>query len=125
MIHHIDFAVTDFDRSREFYIAALAPLGMTIVIDYWNGRKLTGFGFPPDPEFWIRQGEPIGHLHVAFVAESRAAVDAFYEAALTAGGIDQGAPGLRLRYATDYYAAFILDPDGHNIEAVCRHPCAG
>lgn len=120
MIHHIDFAVADFERSRAFYIAALAPLGLSIVIDRWNDRKLTGFGRPPDPEFWIRQGEPAGHLHVAFLAESLGAVDAFHRAALAAGGTDRGAPGLRERYAPDYYAAFVLDPDGHNIEAVCR-----
>ena len=121
MIHHIDFAVADFERSRAFYMAALAPLGLSIVIDDWNGRKLAGFGSPPDPEFWIRQGDPISHLHVAFRAECRAAVDAFYEASLEAGGTDRGAPGLRTQYAPDYYAAFVLDPDGHNIEAVwCR-----
>ena len=86
MIHHIDFAVTDFDRSRAFYIAALTPLGLSIVIDHWKDRKLTGFGRSPDPEFWIRQGDPIGHLHVAFQAETRGAVDAFHVAAIKQEG---------------------------------------
>jgi catechol 2,3-dioxygenase-like lactoylglutathione lyase family enzyme len=123
MIHHIDFTVTDFARSREFYVRALEPLGLTLVIDRWNGRELTGFGSPPDPEFWIRKGPLLTpRLHVAFTAPSRAAVDAFHNVALGAGGRDHGAPGLRQRYAEHYYAAYILDPDGHNIEAVCRLP---
>jgi catechol 2,3-dioxygenase-like lactoylglutathione lyase family enzyme len=125
MIHHIDFAVADFNRSRTFYIDALAPLGIGIVMDVKrdNGRRLTGFGLPPDPTFWIRNGSGIrDRLHVAFLASSRGAVDAFHEAALRAGGTDNGRPGLRPRYAENYYAAFVLDPDGHNIEAVCRRP---
>jgi catechol 2,3-dioxygenase-like lactoylglutathione lyase family enzyme len=123
MIHHIDFPVTDFARSREFYLRALEPLGLMLVIDRWNGRELTGFGTLPDPELWIRQGPLLTpRLHVAFTAVSRAAVDAFYKAALEAGGQDQGAPGPRPRYAGNYYAAYVLDPDGHNIEAVCRLP---
>lgn len=123
MIHHIDFAVADFAKSRAFYVRALAPLGMAAVMDVKrdDGRKLTGFGTPPDPEFWIRTGRvPDVRLHVAFLAASRAAVDAFHAAALEAGGTDNGSPGLRPHYAKNYYAAFILDPDGHNIEAVCR-----
>lgn len=125
MIHHIDFPVTDFERSRTFYVAALAPLGMTAVIQFKraDGQELTGFGSLPDPQFWIRSCPPInGRLHVAFVAESRAAVDAFHAAAVEAGGRDNGQPGLRPRYAEHWYAAYILDPDGHNIEAVCRLP---
>lgn len=123
MIHHIDLGVTDFARSRTFYVNALAPLGITAVMDIKreDGRKLTGFGTAPDPEFWIRTGPtPAVRLHVAFLADSRAAVDAFHAAALAAGGTDNGSPGLRPRYAERYYAAFVLDPDGHNIEAVCR-----
>lgn len=125
MIHHIDFAVTDFSRSREFYVRALAPLGLAPIMDrsHDDGRKLTGFGVLPDPVFWIRNGEPlIGRLHVAFTADSHAAVDAFHAAAIGAGGSDKGAPGLRPRYATHYYSAYVIDPDGHNIEAVCRTP---
>jgi catechol 2,3-dioxygenase-like lactoylglutathione lyase family enzyme len=123
MIHHVDFPVADFRRSRAFYVHALAALGMGPVIDIRReeGRELTGFGTTPDPEFWIRTGQPIkGRLHVAFLAESQAAVDAFHRAALEAGGTDQGGPGFRPRYDEHYYAAYILDPDGHNIEAVCR-----
>jgi catechol 2,3-dioxygenase-like lactoylglutathione lyase family enzyme len=123
MIHHIDFAVTDFGRSREFYLRALAPLGLTLVIDRWNGRELSGFGTPPDPELWIRQGPLLTpRLHVALAAPSRAAVDAFHAAALAAGGRDHGAPGMRPRYGPHYYAAYALDPDGHNVEAVYRLP---
>jgi len=124
MIHHIDFAVTDFERSRDFYVRALAPLGLTMIMDRSDegGRKLVGFGALPDPVFWIRSGEPIGHLHIAFYAESRAAVDAFHAAALEAGGVDRGSPGLRPRYTEHYYSAYVIDPEGHNIEAVCRVP---
>lgn len=127
MIHHIDFAVTDFARSRAFYVQALAPLGLAAVIDFRrdDGVLLAGFGALPDPAFWIRSGPPIdGRLHVAFLAGSRAQVDAFHAAAIRAGGVDNGAPGLRPRYAEHWYAAFVLDPDGHNIEAVCRRPGA-
>jgi catechol 2,3-dioxygenase-like lactoylglutathione lyase family enzyme len=128
MIHHIDFAVTDFVRSRAFYERALAPLGLQAVMDIGKdqGRQLTGFGTLPDPVFWIRAGTPLqGRLHVALAARSRAAVDAFHRAALAAGGIDNGAPGLRPRYGAHWYAAFVLDPDGHNIEAVCREEETG
>lgn len=125
MIHHIDFGVSDLARSRAFYIRALAPLGMAAVMDLEreNGRKLTGFGSLPDPVFWIRNSRVLEEpLHVAFLADSRAAVDGFHRAAIEAGGRDNGAPGLRPRYAENYYAAYVLDPDGHNIEAVCRRP---
>jgi catechol 2,3-dioxygenase-like lactoylglutathione lyase family enzyme len=123
MIHHIDFGVSDLARSRAFYVRALAPLGMAAIMDLKReeGRELTGFGKLPDPVFWIRNSRVLEErLHVAFLAESRAAVDAFHRAALEAGGRDNGAPGLRPRYADNYYAAYVLDPDGHNIEAVCR-----
>lgn len=123
MIHHIDIAVADLARSRSFYAQALAPLGLTVLMEFTNhgGRQLIGFGTAPDPEFWIRDGGPMDkRLHVAFLAPSRAAVDAFHAAAMSAGGQDNGAPSLRPRYAENYYAAFVLDPDGHNIEAVCR-----
>jgi catechol 2,3-dioxygenase-like lactoylglutathione lyase family enzyme len=121
MIHHLELPVTDFTRSREFYVRALAPLGLVLVVDHWQGRELSGFGVSPDPEFWIRQSTaPAPRLHVAFAAPSREAVDAFHGAALEAGGRDRGLPGLRPRYAEHYYAAYVLDPDNHNIEAVCR-----
>lgn len=122
MIHHIDFGVADFQRSLDFYTRALAPLGLTPFMNRsGHGCQLVGFGTPPDPEFWIRDSRELtGRLHVAFHAGSRAAVDAFHAAAMAAGGRDQGAPGLRSRYAENYYAAYVLDPDGHNVEAVCR-----
>lgn len=123
MIHHLDFAVRDLAKSREFYERALAPLGLQASITFTNraGHRLVGFGPLPDPVFWIRDGEPVrGTLHVAFAAASREVVDEFHRAAIQAGGKENGAPGLRLRYAENWYAAFVLDPDGHNIEAVCR-----
>ena len=122
MIHHIDFGVSDFACSHDFYTRALAPLGLKPFMDLSReGRELIGFGIPPDPEFWIRNTRVLTErLHVAFVAETRGAVDAFHAAALAAGGRDNGAPGLRLHYAENYYSAYVLDPDGHNIEAVCR-----
>jgi catechol 2,3-dioxygenase-like lactoylglutathione lyase family enzyme len=107
MIHHIDFAVTDLSRSRQFYECALAPLGLGVSITFTNhaGHQLIGFGSSRDPVFWIRDGEPIrGCLHFAFAARSRDNVDVFYAAALLAGGKDNGAPGVRLRYADNWYA---------------------
>ena len=120
MFDHIGFPVSDVARSKEFYVAALAPLKyVPIVVD----EASAGFGHPGRPQFWIGTGKPFtGRLHVAFLADDRAAVQAFYDAALKAGGTDNGAPGLRPEYHASYYAAFVLDPDGHNIEAVCHFP---
>ncbi len=123
MIDHIDIAVTDLERSRALYLPALAPLGINpfIEIKRDDGREGTGFGSLAGPQFWIGKGPSImGRLHIAFAAESRSVVDAFYRAALQAGGTCKGAPGLRPRYGEHYCAAFVLDPDGHTIEAVCR-----
>ena len=125
MLDHIDFSVTDFERSRAFYVLALAPLGINPVFEIKrdDGREGTGFGLGSSPQFWIGRGPAVsGRLHVAFEAKSRASVDAFYNAALEAGGTSNGAPGLRAHYGEDYYAAFVSDPDGHYIEAVCRQP---
>ena len=128
MLDHIGIDVADIARSRRFYAAALAPLGYVMTKDHGTA---TGFGVPrgekessdPAGEFWIAQGDPHPPLtHVAFSAASRAAVEAFHKAALAAGGRDNGGPGLRPQYHADYYAAFILDPDGYNIEAVCHRP---
>lgn len=122
MIHHVDVAVANFERSREFYRRALEPLSLGLLMEFRrdDGTMLAGFGRPPDPEFWIRSGRPVAEwLHVAFHAETRQAVDAFHRAALAAGAKDNGAPGERPRYAENYYAAYVLDPDGHNVEAVC------
>jgi catechol 2,3-dioxygenase-like lactoylglutathione lyase family enzyme len=127
--------VRDIARATEFYLKALAPLGYGIVMqvsaEERGGSPAVGFGPPGKaedfqsgkPSFWIAKGEPqSGPMHVAFVAESRAAVDAFYDAAIKAGGKDNGGPGLRPEYHADYYGAFVFDPDGNNVEAVCHGP---
>jgi catechol 2,3-dioxygenase-like lactoylglutathione lyase family enzyme len=124
MIDHITFGVTDFDRSIAFYDKALAPLGVkrlfTVPAEHTGGVRVTGYG-DVRPWFWLAEQDATrGKLHVALGAASRAAVDAFHAAALTAGGTDNGPPGIRAHYDPDYYGAFVLDPDGHNIEAVCR-----
>ena len=135
MIDHLGMPVSDLARATEFYLKALEPLGYGIVMqvsaEQTGHGAAVGFG-PPGraadfqsgkPSFWIGEGERLGgHIHVAFVAPSRAGVDAFYRAALAAGGKDNGKPGLRPHYHANYYGAFVLDPDGHNIEAVCHAP---
>jgi catechol 2,3-dioxygenase-like lactoylglutathione lyase family enzyme len=128
MIDHITFGVTDFARSTAFYDQALAPLGVKRLFDvppeHSGGVSVTGYG-DERPWFWLAEEDPTkGKLHVALQAGSRAEVDAFYAAAIAAGGRDNGPPGLRPYYHPDYYGAFVLDPDGHNIEAVCRTPGA-
>ncbi len=127
MLDHIGFSTTDLDKARDFYAKALAPLGITVLMEVtpeMTGGSDAFLGFGRErPRFWIGTGERHGPgLHVAFTAESRAAVDAFHAAALKAGGRDNGAPGLRPHYHPDYYGAFVLDADGHNIEAVCHSP---
>jgi catechol 2,3-dioxygenase-like lactoylglutathione lyase family enzyme len=127
MIDHIGFPVANFAYSRAFYVAALTPLGFVPVMDVTKeqtgGYEGTGFGSPGRPQFWIGTGDKHGgSMHVAFVPTSRAAVDAFYKAAIAAGGRDNGPPGLRPHYHENYYGAFVFDPDGHNIEAVCHAP---
>src|SRR5262245_20929153 len=126
MIDHMGFPVTDFARSKAFYERVLEPLGFRVVMEVSlsdDGEDgYAGFG-DARPHFWIGTGKPlVGRLHVAFQAKNRAAIRAFYEAALAAGGKDNGAPGLRPHYHENYYAAFVLDPDGHNIEAVNHLP---
>lgn len=117
---HIGFSVADFPRSRAFYLAALAPLGLGVVRE---GEGWAAFGTPADMALWIGAFGPApGPVHIAFVAAGRAAVRGFHAAALEAGGRDNGGPGLRPQYHADYYAAFVHDPDGHNVEAVCRAP---
>jgi catechol 2,3-dioxygenase-like lactoylglutathione lyase family enzyme len=127
MIDHIGFAVADHARSRAFYVAALAPLDFGPVMDLsaeeTGGYAGTGFGPRGRPRFWIGTGDKRGgSMHVAFEAPTRTAVDAFYKAAIAAGGRDNGAPGLRPHYHATYYGAFVFDHDGHNIEAVCHLP---
>ena len=121
MLDHISLGVSDFARSRAFYDRALAPLGLKVLM----GDEATYGGYGDSrPFFWIGrlEGEPSARAHVAFTAPNRATVDAFYGAAIAAGGRDNGGPGLRPQYHPDYYGAFVLDPDGHNIEAVCHTP---
>ena len=125
MLDHIGLAVTDFERSKSFFVEALAPLEIALLVEVTaeqtGGDAHAGFGIEGRPHFWIGNGQkPVGGLHVAFTAESRSQVEAFYQAGLSAGGRDNGGPGLRPHYHPNHYAAFILDPDGNNIEAVCR-----
>jgi len=129
MLDHIGLHVSGFERSREFYRQALAPLGVTLVMEVsaeqTGDGDHAGFGLDGKPGFWVGtsyNGHPAGPVHVALTAPNRAAVDAFHRAALDAGARDNGAPGLRPHYHDHYYAAFVLDPDGHNIEAVCHRP---
>lgn len=126
MLDHVGFPVKDFPRSREFYSKTLAVLGIKIQLE----RSLSddgsdgyaGFGIDR-PQFWVGTGEALkGRLHVAFAAKDREEVRAFYAAAIAAGGIDNGPPGLRPHYHENYFAAFVLDPDGHNVEAVYHLP---
>jgi catechol 2,3-dioxygenase-like lactoylglutathione lyase family enzyme len=122
MLDHVGFAVSDYERSKAFYARALAPLGITLLLE--PAGQAAGFGQDGRRFFWIEaQGRPVhGRLHVAFAVEDRETVDAFYAAALEAGATDNGAPGVRENYHPDYYGAYVLDPDGHNIEAVCHKP---
>ena len=118
LIDHVGVAVSDVAKSKSFYRAALAPLRYAVIMEFDDAA---GFGIPPSPDFWIGNADLDGpSTHVAFQADSRAQVDAFYKAAMAAGGRDNGPPGLRPHYHANYYAAFVLDPDGHNIEAVCH-----
>ena len=127
MIDHTGVTVSNFQASKEFYLRALAPIGYSLIREVAasvTGRNdAAGFGVAPQSDFWIGSGSPnVPPIHVAFRVNSRALVDAFYKAALAAGGRDNGAPGPRPHYHPGYYGAFVLDPDGHNIEAVCHGP---
>jgi catechol 2,3-dioxygenase-like lactoylglutathione lyase family enzyme len=126
MIDHVGFSVLDYARAKAFYERALAPLGYRLVMEttaQQTGKPAAGFGAGGKPDFWIGgEGKLDKPLHIAIVAEDRATVDAFYRAALAAGGRDTGSPGVRPHYHPNYYGAFVLDPDGHNIEAVCHSP---
>jgi catechol 2,3-dioxygenase-like lactoylglutathione lyase family enzyme len=108
--------VRDLEASKEFYRRALAPFGVEEV----EAEGAVGWGPPGRVDFFVRAGEPAAPLHLAFAAPDRQTVDSFHAAALAAGGTDNGAPGLRPRYHADYYGAYVLDPDGHNVEAVCH-----
>jgi catechol 2,3-dioxygenase-like lactoylglutathione lyase family enzyme len=116
-LDHVSLRVTDYGRAQAFYDQALAPLGVSRL--FGDGAHFAGYG-DARPYFWIGQGAAAGYAHVAFTAPDRASVDAFYAAAMAAGGRDNGKPGLRPEYHASYYGAFVLDPDGHNVEAVCH-----
>jgi catechol 2,3-dioxygenase-like lactoylglutathione lyase family enzyme len=119
ILDHVGFNVRDFATARAFYIRALGPLGMTVLAE---GDGWAMMGREPKPQFWFGAlGSPASGIHLAFVAADRDQVRRFHEAALAAGGRDNGAPGLRPHYHANYYGAFVLDPDGNNIEAVCHH----
>jgi catechol 2,3-dioxygenase-like lactoylglutathione lyase family enzyme len=128
MLYHIGFPVSDYERAKAFYMAALAPLGYTLIMEVGadkteSAAPAAGFGANGKADFWIGgEGGVNRPLHVAIAAKDWATVDAFYAAALAAGGRDNGTPGLRPNYHPHYYGAFVLDPDGHNIEAVCHTP---
>jgi catechol 2,3-dioxygenase-like lactoylglutathione lyase family enzyme len=127
MIDHTGVAVSDFEKSRAFYSAALQPIGYGLLLEFsaavTGSTDVAGFGEAPKPDFWIHRGVPNKPpLHVAFRVTSRALVDAFYSVAIAAGGRSNGAPGVRPHYHANYYGAFVLDPDDHNIEVVCHEP---
>ena len=120
MIDHTGVSVANVTKSKAFYRSALAPLGYELLMEW---ESFAGFGVAPKPDFWIGAGAAnVPPIHVAFRAETRAQVDAFYKAALAAGGHDNGPPGPRPHYHANYYGTFVLDPDGHNVEAVCHTP---
>ena len=121
MLDHVGLNVKDYQASRAFFERALAPIGYHVVMAF-DEHKAAGFGSADSPVFWIVEREPAGTgTHVAFTCSDRATVDAFHDAALAAGGVDNGPPGLR-NYHPTYYGAFVHDLDGNNIEAVCHQP---
>jgi catechol 2,3-dioxygenase-like lactoylglutathione lyase family enzyme len=118
ILDHLTISVSNFERSRAFYERALLPLGITVVAQFVG---FAGMGKNGRPQFWFAAGDVGKHkTHIAFAADTRAEVDAFYRAAMAAGGTDNGAPGLRTMYHPTYYGAFVFDPDGYNVEAVCH-----
>ena len=120
MFDHVGFGVSNLAARKAFFLQALAPLKASVVME---GPYGVGIGQSNKPTLWLHETkERPAHLHIAFVAADRAEVDAFYKAALAAGGKDNGAPGLRPNYHPNYYGAFVIGPDGHNVEAVCHRP---
>jgi catechol 2,3-dioxygenase-like lactoylglutathione lyase family enzyme len=127
MIDHTGVGVSDFEKSKRFYMRALRPIGYELIAEFsaevTGSTAVAGFGEPPKPDFWINEGTPNKPpVHVAFRVPTRMLVDDFYKAAIAAGGTDNGAPGLRPHYHANYYGAFVLDFDGHNVEACCHEP---
>jgi catechol 2,3-dioxygenase-like lactoylglutathione lyase family enzyme len=126
-IDHTSLSVSDFAKAKAFYAAALAPLGITVLMEFPKAMTghadVAGLGSHGKPFFWLADaGKTTPRVHLAFVANTRAEVDAFYTAAIAAGGIDNGPPGLRPMYHPNYYGAFVIDADGQNVEAVCHKP---
>jgi catechol 2,3-dioxygenase-like lactoylglutathione lyase family enzyme len=124
ILDHAGLRVTDFGRARDFYTAALGTLGIQLLAEFEaGGKRHAGYGDKDGATFWIDEGKQVrGEAHIAFVAHSRSEVKAFHMTALANGGRDNGPPGLRPEYSANYYAAFVFDPDGHNIEAVYTGP---
>ncbi|MET0594759.1 MAG: VOC family protein [Polyangiaceae bacterium] len=121
MIDHIQLKVKNYEKSRQFYARALEPLGYGV--EYEDAAaKSAGFGTKGAIDLWIGEGTPVSKLHIAFRAKDRQAVAKFHAAALASGGSDNGAPGVRADYSPTYYAAFVIDPDGNNLELVCHEP---
>ena len=125
MIAHIGITVSDIEISKKFYAQALNPIGYQLLREYnvtpTRPAASAGFGEPPRADLWIYQGKPnVASTHIAFLVTKRTLVDDFYRAAVAAGGRNNGEPGLRQQYSANYYGAFVLDPGGYNIEAVCR-----
>jgi catechol 2,3-dioxygenase-like lactoylglutathione lyase family enzyme len=120
IIDHIGLAVSDYDRSKQFFCRALAPLGIELIMEV---RGWAGLGKAGKPELWLGAGaQAHSPMHIAFIADNRDQVRAFHAAALAAGGTDNGPPGIREVYHPNYYGAFVIGPDGHNVEAVCHLP---
>lgn len=128
MLDHIGIPVSDYAKAKAFYERVLASLGVHLIMEVTPEETgdgwACGFGSQDNPFFWIGSDTVAGHTHVAFAATDRARVDAFHKAALAAGASDHGAPGVRPHYHENYYAAYVRDLDGHNIEAVCHAPPA-
>jgi catechol 2,3-dioxygenase-like lactoylglutathione lyase family enzyme len=120
LIDHTNLLVSDIERSKRFFQEALSPLGYELLMEHRISGA--GFGQTGKPDFWIKQEVLSSAIHVAFASPDRATVDAFHDAAIAAGGRDNGPPGLRPEYHSTYYGAYVLDPDGNNIEAVCHRP---
>jgi catechol 2,3-dioxygenase-like lactoylglutathione lyase family enzyme len=123
MLDHLGIQVRDFARSKAFYVEALRPLGYEQLMEFDtpDRGKVIGFGAQRKPDFWLSEGEPGAPLHIAFGSPDRATVDAFHAAAMAADAEDNGPPGPRPIYHENYYGAYVLDPDGNNVEAVCHH----
>ena len=125
-LDHISLSVQDYERAKAFYVAALAPLRVGVLMEFPmdNGSKVAGLGTDGHAFLWLSGGGKATRTHIALRVENRAQVDAFHAAAMAAGGVDHGGPGIREMYSPTYYAAYVLDPEGHNIEAVTQASAA-